>query len=110
MTASSTPDSAAAIYHSPRARCSERFDAWPISKTGLNRRLNRALEEADELSVDDCRPNGLRATAASHHAGVGVEGTTLKALFGWSQLATASHYVETSSERAHRALLARHSR
>ena len=50
------------------------------------------------------------AICRSLYPGVGVEGTTLKALFGWSQLATASHYVETSSERAQRALLAKHSR
>lgn len=88
----------------------DRFEEFPVSKTGLNRRLDRALEAADELDVDDCRPNGLRATAASYHSGLGLDHTTLKSLMGWAQFSTATNYVEGSGERTQRALLATHSR
>lgn len=93
----------------PRAEITiERFmdlyDAWPYSMSALRRRVNKPLRLAHGLTEEDCKPHGLRATAATELAARGVPATTLKQVFGWSQISTAQHYVETSPERSRKQL------
>lgn len=97
--------------HNPRVELAiERFfelpnrDGWNLSKSALNRRLNKALRLADELDQDSTMPHGLRATAASLMAGQNVDSLTLKSVLGWSDLQTAQHYLADSPDRAERAL------
>jgi len=88
--------------------CVERFfddfDRWPVSRSTTNRRVNEALENADELTVEDTHCHGLRATAASHHAGRGMPTLALQALMGWAQPSTARSYVRSSPENTAREL------
>lgn len=94
---------------SPRAeivleRYFDRFDRFQISKSGVNRRLNRAAERAHGLEPDGIRPHGLRSTAASYWAGRGLSTIPLQSMFGWVKLTTAERYVASSGERTARAV------
>lgn len=93
--------------------CVERFfdafDEWPVSRTTTNRRVNRALRQADELDEDSTHCHGLRATAASHHAGRGMPTLALQSLMGWAQPSTARSYVRSSPENTQRELHQIHS-
>jgi hypothetical protein len=93
--------------------CVERFfdgfDRWPVSRTTTNRRVNKALEKADELTPSTTHCHGLRATAASHHAGRGMPTLALQALMGWAQPSTARSYVRSSPENTQRELHQIHS-
>lgn len=82
----------------------EEWDGWPLSQSALNRRVNRALREADELDEDTTHCHGLRATAATHHAGRGVSTLTLQSLMGWAQASTARAYVRASPDNTQREL------
>jgi len=88
----------------------DRFDAWPVSRQGVNRRVNRAAEEASQLDPDDIYPHCLRATAASTMAARGLKVLPLQAMFGWASLSTAQAYVAQSGENTARALHQIHSR
>jgi integrase len=77
---------------------------WPHSFSTLQRRLEQALEHAPRLDEDATAPHGLRATAASFHAGRGLEPAALQAMFGWSDLQTAKNYVSIDGEMTRRAL------
>lgn len=74
------------------------FDGWEKSMSALRRRVDRSLELAEKLEVGDTTPHGLRATAASHIAGRGIEATPLQAMFGWASLQTAQYYVVSSPD------------
>jgi len=88
----------------------DRYDEWPVSRQGINRRVNKAAELADTLTPDNIYPHALRATAATYHAGRGLDVIPLQSLFGWSDLATAQHYIQSSGENTARALHMAHSR
>jgi len=87
----------------------DKYDAWPVSRTTTNRRVNRALKLADELTKDSTHCHGLRATAASHHAGRGMPTLALQSLMGWAQPSTARSYVRSSPENTQRELHQIHS-
>ena len=87
----------------------DRVDRYPTSRTTVNRRVDDALEAAD-MGTDECSPHGLRATAASHHAGRGLDVVALQSMFGWVQLETAMKYIQSSGTNTQRALNAVHSR
>lgn len=87
----------------------DRFDCWPVSRTTTNRRVDKALEHAEELSTSSTHCHGLRATAASHHAGRGMPTLALQALMGWAQPSTARSYVRSSPENTQRELHQIHS-
>lgn len=94
---------------SPRAeialeRYFDRFDRFQVSKSGVNRRIERAAEKAIELSPEDIHPHGLRSTAASYWAGRGLRAIPLQAMFGWADLQVAKRYVANSGERTARAV------
>lgn len=77
---------------------------WPHSFSTLQRRLDQALEHAPRLGPDATTLHGLRATAASYHAGRGLESAALQAMFGWEDLSTAKSYVSIDGEMTRRAL------
>lgn len=81
-----------------------RRDGWALSKSAVNRRLNKALRLADELTVDSTMPHGLRATAATEFANRNIDPLSLKSVMGWSDFQTAQNYLSESAERTERAL------
>ncbi|WP_049966995.1 tyrosine-type recombinase/integrase [Natrinema thermotolerans] len=88
---------------SPRAeiaveRFFDVFDQWNKSMSALRRRLDKSLELAEGLEVGDTTPHGLRATAASHVAGKGLEAPALQAMFGWASIQTAQNYISSSPD------------
>lgn len=94
---------------SPRAelaieRYFDRFDRFQTSQTGLGRRVKTAAGNALELEPEDVKPHGLRATAATRFAARGLNVIALQAMFGWSQLSTAHHYIRRSGENTARAI------
>jgi len=88
----------------------ERFDAFQTSKSGVNRRLAKAIGHVDSLATDDIYPHCLRATAASYHASRGLDAISLQSLMGWADLSTSHRYVRRSGDRTRRALQSIHSR
>jgi len=82
---------------------------WMLSKTALNRRLNKALKNAEELTIRSTMPHGLRATAASYHAGRGVPALALQSLLGWADMQTARRYIRQSPDNTERVLHHQHS-
>lgn len=88
----------------------QEFDRFQTSKSGVNRRLAKALERVDELDSGDIYPHCLRATAASFHASRGLDAISLQSLLGWADLSTAHRYVRRSGDRTRKALHAAHSR
>jgi len=82
----------------------EQYDEWPVSRQGVNRRVQRAAEEADGVDSDNVYPHALRATAATYHAARGLDVLPLQSLFGWSDLKTAQRYIQSSGENTARAL------
>ena len=73
-------------------RSANRYDAFPRSRSTVNRRVQAAAKEAD--LPRRAYPHCLRATAASYHAGGAP--VPLQALMGWSDLATAQRYIRVS--------------
>jgi integrase len=75
-------------------RFTDQYEAFPRSRSAVNRRVTAAAEAADiEGRV---YPHALRATAASYHAYQGVAPVPLQALMGWNDLATAQKYIRIS--------------
>lgn len=87
----------------------DRFDAWTWSPQAINRRIKKAAEAADRLERADIRPHSLRATAASYHAGRGLEMHSLMQYFGWAQPSTAKCYLARNGQNTARQLDAIHS-
>lgn len=82
----------------------DKYSEWPVSRTGINRRVNGALENADELEKDSTHLHGLRATAATHLAARGMATLSLQAYLGWQQASTARAYVRASPANTQREL------
>jgi len=103
------------VYYgfSPRVRIHlERFfderEEWCWAPQSINRRVERAAEHADGLDAEDVRPHALRATAATHHAGRGLEMHGLMQFFGWAQPSTAERYLSRNGQNTARQLDAIH--
>lgn len=84
----------------------ERFEA---SGTAINRRVKKAAELAPALDPENVRPHSLRATAATYHAGRGLEMLPLMQFMGWSQPQTAEIYIGRSGTNTARQLDSIHS-
>lgn len=82
----------------------DEYGRYPNSFSTLQRRLNTALELADGLEKDSTSLHGLRGTAASYHAGRGLDAGPLQSMFGWSDLGTARNYIAVDGEMTARAL------
>ena len=80
------------------------YDQFPYSQSAIQRRVNKSLELSVVVDKNDCSPHGLRATAATELAARGIPAPTLQQLFGWSQIATAQNYVNSSPERSQKQL------
>lgn len=78
-----------------------RFEA---SGSAVTRRIDRAAEEAPELSPGITTPHGLRSTAASHMAGRGLGVYQLCQIMGWVKTSTAEAYVSRNSTSTAKAL------
>jgi integrase len=112
---SKSPRSEREIPYSFSDRCErvieryfEEFDKMQGSRQTLIRRLNTALEMS-ELDVDRVQPHALRATAATYHAGTGMDVWTLQAFMGWAYAETAEHYILNSAQRTKKVLEEFHS-
>ena len=81
----------------------QRVDRYPNSRTTVNRRVDDALLAAG-FGKNYSSPHGLRATAATFHAGRGLEAVPLQSMFGWVQLSTAMKYINSSGQNTQRAL------
>lgn len=73
-----------------------KFDRWMYSSSVVGRRIDWLVEKTDE--VDQCHPHALRSTAATHHAGRGVDMLALQSFMGWADLQTAKKYIAGSAE------------
>lgn len=83
------------------------FDAhneWPISKQGVNRRLDRANDAAPLLDAPDLTPHNLRATAASKMAADGLDSLMIQGMLGWADPSVAERYIRTSPDNIARSL------
>lgn len=88
----------------------DRFDEFQGSHSAVRRRLDKAVEQVDELQDRRIYPHCLRATAGSHHSSRGLDAISLQSLMGWADLSTAHRYVRRSGDRTRRALQATYSR
>lgn len=80
----------------------ERFDRWMYTAQSINRRLNWVADMVDE--VEDLSPHALRASAATYHAGRGLDTLSLQSMLGWSQPSTAKAYIASSADNLDRQL------
>lgn len=110
-----TPAAARGVYYGFDSRVQlhverflDKYDGWPLSAGAITRRVKRAAEHADGLDADDVRPHALRATAATYHAGRGLELLPLMQMMGWAQASTAERYLSRNSENTARQLDAIH--
>lgn len=62
----------------------DRFDEYYNSATAIHRRLNAAIEAADNLKVNGTSPHGLRAAAASHLVMLGLNAWSLQRFMEWA--------------------------
>lgn len=76
----------------------ETFDGWSKSRTGVNRKVERAAMNARVVDPDDVYPHALRATAATNLAS-DLRAIELQSMFGWQKIDTARKYVRISGER-----------
>lgn len=76
---------------------------YPDSRSTVNRRVDDALEAAG-FNKEYSSPHGLRATAATYHAGRGLDPIPLQSMFGWVQMSTAMKYINNSGTNTQRAL------
>lgn len=77
---------------------------WPHSYSTLKRRLGSALENAPLLEGELLSLHGLRGTAASYHAGNGLEKEALKQMMGWRDDSTPQKYLSINGQMVRRAL------
>lgn len=110
-----TPAAARDVYYGFDARVRlhlerfvDKYDGWPLSAGAITRRVKRAAEHADDLDPANVRPHSLRATAATHHAGRGLEMHALMQHFGWAQASTAEVYLSRNGRNTARQLDAIH--
>lgn len=82
-------------------------EAWPGSRSSINRRVDRVLETAG-YSREKAYPHSLRASAATYHSFAGVPPAALQSLFGWSQLQVAQKYIRLSGGATQDALVSTH--
>jgi integrase/ribosomal protein L32 len=82
----------------------ELHNGWPYSFSTLQRRVQHAMEAAPSLDEDATSTHGLRATAASYHAGNGLQKEALKQMMGWTSDRTPTRYLQINGQMTRRAL------
>lgn len=80
----------------------DEWDHWMYTAQSINRRLDWAAENVAE--IDEINPHALRATAATYHAGRGLDTLSLQAMLGWGQPSTAQAYIASSADNLDRQL------
>jgi len=88
---------------------SNEYNRVELSSTAVNRRVKKSAELAPELDPTHLSPHKLRATAATYHAGRGLETLHLMQMFGWCQPQTAEVYISRNGDTTARQLDAIHS-
>lgn len=81
-----------------------------VGANGIHRRVKRAARNADELTPTNLSPHKLRATAATFHAGRGLETLALMQFFGWADPSTAEVYISRNGQNTANQLNAIHNR
>ena len=76
----------------------DEYDEFRGSYSAVRRRIDKAAE-ASNLDTYHVKPHSLRATAATYHAGTGIDVWTLQAMMGWAYANTAEHYIVNSAKR-----------
>lgn len=85
-------------------RLIETHGKWPHSFSTLQRRIQDAADAAPGLDGWSAKTHGLRGTAATYHAGNGVEKEPLKALMGWRSDEVHTKYLAVNGAMTKRAL------
>lgn len=85
----------------------DEFPEWMYTGQAINRRLSRVSERVPD--VNHVSPHALRATAATFHAGRGLDTLSLQAMMGWAQPSTAENYIARSADNLDRRLRTVHS-
>lgn len=88
---------------------SDEYDEVAVGSNGINRRVKRAAETADELEPDRLSPHKLRATAATFHSSRGLSMLSLMQYMGWAQPQTAEVYIGRDGQNTARQLNSIHS-
>jgi len=106
-----TPAAARGVYYGFDSRVElhverfiDKYDGWPLSAGAITRRVKKAARKADTLEEENIRPHSLRATAATHHAGKGLEMHGIMQMFGWAQASTGERYLSRNSKNTARQL------
>lgn len=89
---------------------SPEYNKVEVGANGIHRRVKRAAEQAPELTPENLSPHKLRATAATFHAGRGLETLALMQFFGWAQPSTAEVYISRNGENTANQLNSIHNR
>jgi len=76
---------------------------WDYSSSTLKRRVEDAAEHAPELDTN-VTLHGLRGTAATFHAGNGVDWQALKTMMGWRENDTPKQYLAIDGAMTKKAL------
>jgi integrase len=79
----------------------ERYDKFPVSKSTINRRIDRISKMCN---INRVYPHSLRATAATIHASRNISPYSLMSVMGWQSMDTARTYISSSDESAAREL------
>jgi integrase len=87
---------------------SSEYNRVEVSGAAIGRRVKRCAELAPELDPTHLSPHKLRATAATYHAGRGLETLSLMQMMGWCQPQTAEIYVGRNGKNTARQLDAIH--
>lgn len=82
----------------------EEHGGWPHSFSTLQRRIKDAADAAPGLDEWSAKTHALRGTAATYHAGNGVEKEPLKALMGWRSDQVHTKYLAVNGAMTQRAL------
>lgn len=80
----------------------DEFDRWMYTAQSINRRLEWVCDRVNDIG--HVSPHALRATAATFHAGRGLDVLAIQSMFGWAQASTAKCYVASSAENLDRQL------
>ena len=86
------------------------YNKVEVGANGIHRRVKRAAKNAPNLTPENLSPHKLRATAATFHAGRGLETLALMQFFGWADPSTAEVYISRNGQNTANQLNAIHNR
>lgn len=75
----------------------EIYDEWPLSRSTVNRRVDRIVENSEiERPTNSINPGALRAGAAKYYAKNGMNPRVLTKLMGWESESTALNFYPSA--------------